>query len=1600
MELVGRTVRKKFPGFGTYNGVVESYDVAAGYFKVLYEDGDSEEVDFEEIASLLMEMGEQPPTVVARRSNRGRRPKKRRRAESNQGDARVVDDLDEVLDKIVMENGVLLGNRMCGGLSNGFGEKDCSQGFERIPESMKLEENGNLVSSAKENGSFEGRTDTLKEKLVQESCHLNIGVLREQEGDCNCGTVKNEQGPRKRRKISETVTPLRRSARRANVSLLSPRDDVIYQVEKRTLSYEEGTDLGGRDNGCGSEDSKPKLPPSSNDLDLEGLAVLDLFSVYAFLRSFSRPLFLSPFRLETFISALRCKFANSLIDSIHFSILQTLKRHLEFLSEEGSQSATDCIRYLNWELLDLVTWPLYLAEYLLVHGSAMKSGIRLTHLKLMNMEYYKQPAAVKLDLLRCLCDDVIEAEAIRSELNSRMNDSELNMDTHRNCGRKRNDAAMKDLEGCSDAEEASDDGNSDECCLCGMDGSLICCDGCPAAFHSRCVGVAKDLLPEGDWYCPDCLIEKSDELVKLSNPCRGAQILGIDPHGRLYFSSCGYLLVSDLWDTTTSCHYYSKGDLHSVMEVLKSSHHSYTAIVGAISESWGIPVQSFKICSQYENENHNEEGVLNTHLDYEHLSPLKQELASDEVVEKIPKLNSASPEHCDSKNLSFSDFSHSSQVISYQPAGITSPSVCSETVNEMTHASHVQKYEEIGVDCSKDSDVPDKEVVMLKSADIAIGNNECIGLAGRGGTSLIREQKKGASQLRSDPSAYMNYFSFGRIASSLAEELMCKSSESNNMEVKKSVEDIMSIQLRAISKKSVGFCCYTYQKLSLDAEKEKCGWCLSCKNSSDSDCLVKVTDERHLANSKLRNVGVRSEKNKKSHIVSAIHYILFMEDHLHGLLSGPWQNPQYRNLWRKAVLKSLDVASLKNHLLMLESNLRRVALSAEWLKSVDSDHAVGSASLSLASSSHISSSNGSSKKQGKKPVPGGDTITVSTDAISSDMYWWRGGTLSRQVFHWKLLPRSLASRSGRQAGCKKILSIIYPDGSEVARRSKCIAWRAAVEMSESVPQLIFQIKELDSNIKWAEMLSSQPFPSATREPKNLLKLFKKVIIRRKCTDGVNVKYLLDFGKRVNMPPVVARHGVMHEEPSSERKKYWLSDGHVPLYLLKAFEEKKLARLLKRKDSGLPEKINLYKSKKPKRSNGLSHLLSKARELESEICGHCNNSVLISEAVNCQHCKGFFHRKHFRVPKSAVTTTYTCFKCKDNQIVKVKRKGRKVAQKKKRKNPTRKRSQRISKKRKHVVVKVKKKPDWRKKSKTYRPNTKKGQLKKSKKESKNCQPKKSESKSERAENKSKNIKPEVFENDLGWRKRKRTVVHHSYWLNGLRWTYKGDDEQGKCFRRRVLLPSQHIETSFSEPVCCLCRRDYNSDVIFICCEKCEDWFHGDVYGVTLENVSNLIGFKCDKCRMRSTPTCPYLQNAEVDKLQSDIELTVGEPVCNKDQNGQLKLHDRADGDSQGVVCTEDFLDEERKDDNIMSSKIVPMPSETGSTDVPIAILSLKQDEENTLSCRYENGPQILVTSQGTRETSEEIVVVSEVLVAGTIGHSATTSANNSISTTVG
>ena len=308
------------------------------------------------------------------------------------------------------------------------------------------------------------------------------------------------------------------------------------------------------------------LPPSSGSIGVSEESVGCLLSVYSFLRAFSLPLFLSPFGLGDFVGSLNCTLQNSLLDSIHVSLMRALGRHLDVLSSEGSQPASRCLRYahnqlnflllvlvllpllipllsnssmnscrcLNWAMLDTLTWPVYVLEYLYVTGHIRGPEWKeFQYGRSEEEEYYSLPAATKLKILQILCDAVLDCGELRNELDMR---KEADEEGEYAAG----EGAATDRAGEESTSKKADlpeDGNSDECRICGMDGMLICCDGCPSAYHSRCIGLGKASLPDGSWFCPECAF------AKIGGGIRGAEMFGIDLYGRAFVGTCNYLLM-------------------------------------------------------------------------------------------------------------------------------------------------------------------------------------------------------------------------------------------------------------------------------------------------------------------------------------------------------------------------------------------------------------------------------------------------------------------------------------------------------------------------------------------------------------------------------------------------------------------------------------------------------------------------------------------------------------------------------------------------------------------------------------------------------------------------------------------------------------------------------------------------------------------------------------------------------------------------------------------------------------------------------------------------------------------------------------------------
>ncbi|XP_039552817.1 autoimmune regulator-like isoform X2 [Passer montanus] len=71
--------------------------------------------------------------------------------------------------------------------------------------------------------------------------------------------------------------------------------------------------------------------------------------------------------------------------------------------------------------------------------------------------------------------------------------------------------------------------NEDECAACGDGGELICCDGCPRAFHLACLVPPLPHVPSGTWRCGSCVenVTEPGQLLEADLPVeRPPEMLG------------------------------------------------------------------------------------------------------------------------------------------------------------------------------------------------------------------------------------------------------------------------------------------------------------------------------------------------------------------------------------------------------------------------------------------------------------------------------------------------------------------------------------------------------------------------------------------------------------------------------------------------------------------------------------------------------------------------------------------------------------------------------------------------------------------------------------------------------------------------------------------------------------------------------------------------------------------------------------------------------------------------------------------------------------------------------------------------------------------
>ncbi|CAN1252578.1 DDT domain-containing protein PTM [Linum perenne] len=1232
----------------------------------------------------------------------------------------------------------------------------------------------------------------------------------------------------------------------------------------------------------------PQLPPSSGNVGVQEEYVSHLFSVYAFLRSFNVQLFLSPFSLDDLVGAINCRVQNTLLDSIHVVLLRAIRRRLETLSTDGLELASKCLRSMDWNLLDLLTWPVFLVNYFTVMGYSKGLEWKGFHDDFLQREYYLLTAGRKLMILQILCDDVLDSAEMRSEIDAR-EESEFGIDPdsavngfaeggpRRLHPRFSKTSAGKDrgvvetiaeirgtkssqgpnCEGGPNALIDNSDENSDDCRLCGMDGTLLCCDGCPAAYHSRCIGVAKMYIPDGPWYCPECIINRMGPYITMGTSLKGAEVFGIDVYQQVFMGSCDHLLVLRAFADKHQCiRYYGQKDIPKVLHSLCASEQHrpiYMEICKLIAQYWDIPEIPF--CSA--------EGMgkdLNTALVKENVNILTASTPAWGISQRVPDVTKA--DNPLSSNGKASENISVSCVDTLGETAIPSLSSIGTTRTADLDRESTKLPEQIKVEGAISGMQADQSGLTHQSptCNSANSNSSHVGLAsGTALPAIMSSQRKDASlvgpvKLRRylgenpvyvgasfKPKAYINHYAHGDFSASAAAALAVLSSEdargpgAHRSKTKKANHDI-SVQMKAFSKVASRFFWPSSERKLIEVPRERCGWCHSCKvvTSSKRGCMLNSAG-LILTKGALKVIGnLRPTLTGDGSLPSISTYIMYVGVTLSGLTTGPFLSASYKKQWLKRVEDASSCSTLKGLLLELEENIRRIALSADWFKAVDNCVTGSFITESAATETRGALRRGPTGKRHKKQPVSSDNNADSSDGRS--FVWWRVGSILKHVFNNAVLPKSMLKNVARQGGSRKIPGLCYTDDSEVPKRSRQLTWRAAVEECKNLSQLALQVRYLDVHVRWSDLTRSELNAQDSKGSETEASVFRNAVISDKEAEEKNIIYGVVFENQKHLPSRVMKNVIRTEQKEGGNNKYWFSESYVPLYLIKEYEGKREVVLPQANKSNSVLSELQRKQLKASRRDIFSFLECRRDGVEKCSCASCQRDVPLRNTVECSACHGYCHKdctvRSTAYRNNVAVLLLICNRCCNARAAYMQYTNKSPT------TPLPSRGPEL-----HSVSTL---------SHVTKPNFQNQLL---------------------VAGKSKEISPQMI-NDAGAKAKVQnqslgsvkmqqppaaapaSASKHSKIISwGIIWKKSGEDT-GVNFRREKVIVKGCPNGNRLRPKCEQCKKEYDPNLMYISCESCSKWLHAEAVELEESRLPDVVGFKCCRCRRIKTRRCPY------------------------------------------------------------------------------------------------------------------------------------------------
>lgn len=375
---------------------------------------------------------------------------------------------------------------------------------------------------------------------------------------------------------------------------------------------------------------------------------------------------------------------------------------------------------------------------------------------------------------------------------------------------------------------------------------------------------------------------------------------------------------------------YKRDELPTLIEALGSSPFLYEKVISAICKHWNVVhgfdrMRSDLVSRSYSTQSASHEKRL---LLVGHPKSSEAPNKDEGFAEKRSDEKSSMTTY--SSNIETETSRHVNIMLVTKKDGMKMENqlVSSEGSAEVSQAfTKTDTLKEGGLDCSRrgtqvsgDSDFPGN---LVNAGDQFTTTSRCaednyLSSANCGYTLSTVHSTVIKSQV-SLGAHYVNSYEFAQITSSVLLELTSKSSDKTSEDGTRSIEENVSVQRKLIFNRFAQFSWSNIRSWNVKSRKEKCGWCFYCKVPEDEMNCLFVMNDSILAvenfTSEVLDIGPRM--NRKKHLIDVICHIICIEDHLQGLLLGPWLNPSYSQLWRKSVLRAADLGSIKILLLQV-----------------------------------------------------------------------------------------------------------------------------------------------------------------------------------------------------------------------------------------------------------------------------------------------------------------------------------------------------------------------------------------------------------------------------------------------------------------------------------------------------------------------------------------------------------------------------------------------------------------------------------------------------------------------------------------------------------